>query len=338
MSTTKNAMIRYKVLDSCFRNIGRRYFINDLINECGKALLAVNEDSSGIGRTQLYKDIRFMESPQGWNVELRKGTENKKAFYRYEDPNFSINNSPLTELQVSQLEMTIDLLKQFKGLPQFEWIEDLFDKLLNGLPKKNTFGFIEFDNNQYLTGINYLGDLYSAILYKKVLGVKYKPFDADESYEVVLHPYFLKQYNNRWFLFGFNQLNNLYSWNLALDRIQSVKELENAYVESDINWETYFEDLIGVTKPLDAEKEEVILHVYGNTANYIITKPLHESQKKPRKVNETVTEIRIEVVLNRELENVLMSYANNLEVIKPLILRDRIRERLVKAYKYYIEK
>ena len=38
MATTKNAFIRYKVLDNCFRNPGKRYFIDDLIEECNKAL------------------------------------------------------------------------------------------------------------------------------------------------------------------------------------------------------------------------------------------------------------------------------------------------------------
>jgi len=34
MATDKNAQIRYKILDNCFRNRGRRYFVEDLISEC----------------------------------------------------------------------------------------------------------------------------------------------------------------------------------------------------------------------------------------------------------------------------------------------------------------
>ena len=34
MATNKNALIRYKILDTCFRNPGKKYFIEDLIEKC----------------------------------------------------------------------------------------------------------------------------------------------------------------------------------------------------------------------------------------------------------------------------------------------------------------
>ena len=66
MSLNKNAQIRYQVLDRCFRNTGRIYFIDDLLEECNKALLNFDSTSKGIQRRQLFDDIRFMESEQGW--------------------------------------------------------------------------------------------------------------------------------------------------------------------------------------------------------------------------------------------------------------------------------
>ena len=57
MSTNKNALIRYQVLDRCFRNIGKMYFWEDLLEECNKALIDFDPNSNGIQRRQLFDDI-----------------------------------------------------------------------------------------------------------------------------------------------------------------------------------------------------------------------------------------------------------------------------------------
>ena len=92
MATNKNALIRYKVLDNCFRNTGKQYFIEDLIIECEKALDEIDNNSNGISRRQIFDDISFMESKEGWSIELEKKRVGKKVFYRYVEKKFSINN------------------------------------------------------------------------------------------------------------------------------------------------------------------------------------------------------------------------------------------------------
>ena len=70
MAFNKNALTRYKILDSCFRNTGRRYFIEDLINACNQALGELKSGYNGISRRQIFDDIAFMESNGGWSIEL----------------------------------------------------------------------------------------------------------------------------------------------------------------------------------------------------------------------------------------------------------------------------
>ena len=82
MSTNKNALIRYKVLDTCFRNVGKRYFIEDLIIECENVLLEIDSNSNGISRRQIFDDIAFMESSEGWSIELNRERFGKKTYYR----------------------------------------------------------------------------------------------------------------------------------------------------------------------------------------------------------------------------------------------------------------
>lgn len=336
MATNKNALIRYKVLDKCFRNPGRRYFINDLIAECETVLLAIAPESNGISRRQIFEDITFMESKEGWSIELDRLRDGKKVYYRYADMSFSINNMPLNEVEINQLKAAVDILSQFKGMPQFEWVNELVPKLQQGIAfDEDAAIIIEFDSNQYLKGIEYLGSLHNATFYKKILTISYQPFENDVPFDVVIHPYFLKQYNNRWFLFGFNPEKEKYDWNLAIDRIIAIKETKGKYQKNNkIDWQEYFEDIIGVTKPVDAEPEKVVLHFKGRTGKYMETKPLHGSQKTNWIDNDTL-EVTLDIIINYELERLILSYADSVSVIQPLSLAKVIKNRLAQALGQY---
>ncbi|WP_341228438.1 WYL domain-containing protein [uncultured Arcticibacterium sp.] len=336
MATNKNALIRYKVLDNCFRNPGKKYFIDDLIAECESILLERDPKSNGISRRQIFDDISFMESEEGWSIELNKLRDGKKVYYTYVDSSFSINNMPLNEIEINQLKSAVDILTQFKGMPQFEWIHELVPKLQQGIsPEQTSPTIIEFDNNHYLKGIEYLGTLHNAIFYKKVLSISYQPFENELPFDIIIHPYFLKQYNNRWFLFGYNPERQIYNWNLAIDRISSIVETKSKYHENTkINWSEYFDDIIGVTKPVEGLLENVILHFTGKTGKYMETKPIHGSQKSSWLENQTL-EVRLEVIINYELERLILSYADSVVVIQPESLAQTVKERLKAAVTLY---
>lgn len=336
MATNKNALIRYKVLDNCFRNPGKRYFIDDLIEECEKVLLEIDQDSNGISRRQILDDISFMESKDGWKIELTRNREGRKVFYRYSDPAFSINNMPLNEVEINQLQSAADILSQFKGMPQFEWVNELVPKLKQGMASKEAAAtIIEFDNNQYLKGIEHLGPLHNAIFYKKVLEISYQPYENDTPYNLIIHPYFLKQYNNRWFLFGYNPEKEKYDWNLALDRILTITEIKGKYQKNNqVDWEEYFEDIIGVTKTVDASVENITLRFFGKTGKYIESKPIHGTQKS-KWIDANILEANFQLIINYEFERLILSYADSIKVIKPNKLAVLIKERLKEAYNRY---
>lgn len=336
MATNKNALIRYKVLDRCFRNPGKRYFIDDLIEECEKVLLEIDPDSNGISRRQILEDISFMESKEGWKIELTRNRAGRKVFYRYADLGFSINNMPLNEVEINQLRSAADILSQFKGMPQFEWVNELVPKLKQGMASKEAATTIlEFDNNQYLKGIDKLGPLHNAIFYKKVLEISYQPFENETPYKIVMHPYFLKQYNNRWFLFGYNPEKEKSDWNLAIDRIVDINELTDKHQKNiTINWKEYFEDIIGVTKPEKAEIEDISLQFLGKTGKYMESKPLHGSQKS-KWISESVLEVKLQLIINYELERLILSYADTVVVISPVAFKETIKSRLLAGFNRY---
>ena len=172
MSTNKHAIIRYQTLDKCFRNIGRNYSIEDLVNECNKSICEYTGKEEGIKKRQLYDDIRFMESDQGWSIELKKVKDGRRVFYKYEDSNFSITNQPLNETEANQLREALLTLDRFKGLPHYNWINEINARLESSfnLKQQNDI-IISFEQNEYLKGLEYIPEIYNAILYKKVLHI-----------------------------------------------------------------------------------------------------------------------------------------------------------------------
>lgn len=332
MPATKNALLRYKVLDKCFRNPGKKYFIDDLIEVCTKAMQEHNPDSSGISRRQVFEDIAFMESNAGWSIDLMRLKEGKRVYYRYEDVSFSINNMPLNEVEVAQLQDAVHSLSQFKGMPQFEWVSEMLPRLMQGMEAGQSV--ISFDANEYLKGIEHLGSLYSAIKFKKVLEIKYKPFESEDAIGYIIHPYYLKQYNGRWFLFGLNAENNHPGWNLALDRIEAIKELRQRYKPTEMDWNAYFDDIVGVTIPAEGKVQQIILHFYGKAGHYIITKPMHHSQKA-KWIAENLLEVRMELILNLELERLVLSFGESVKVLKPATLQKAVLHSLREAIEHY---
>jgi predicted DNA-binding transcriptional regulator YafY len=335
MATNKNAQTRYKILDNCFRNSGKRYFIEDLIAECNKVLMDIDPDFKGISRRQIFDDILFMESSEGWSVDLLREKDGKRVFYRYEDSSFSINNMPLNEIEINHLQTTLQMLSQFKGMPQFEWMCELLPKLKQGSSQHAPEVIIEFDSNDYLKGIEYIGTIYNAVLYEKVLNISYLPYTIEKSPDIIIHPYYLKQYNNRWFLFGYNPEQNKYDWNIALDRIRNIKELNETYIPNNkIDWDEYFEDIYGVTKPAGIAPEKIVLHFYGKTGYYIESKPIHGSQKL-KWIDKEILEVNLELIVNYEFRQFILSYADSIKVIQPQSLADFIKRRLYDGYNLY---
>jgi predicted DNA-binding transcriptional regulator YafY len=337
MARNKHAVIRYKILDKCFRNPGRRYFIDDLINEVNKKLIEIDPDSKGISRRQIFDDIEFMESEEGYSIDLERLKDNRKTYYRYADQSSSIDNSPLNEVEINQLRSAMAILAQFKGMQQFEDVHEILAKLNYDINKdQEEEAVIEFESSTYLKGRKYISELTYAITSKMVLRVSYKPFDSDAPYDVIIHPYYLKQYNNRWFLFGYYPETGYYNWNLALDRIEDISEVKEEYKpNTEINWIDYFDDIIGVTKTIGASIEEIVLHFKGKAGKYVVNKPLHDSQQLPKWLEPDLLEVKLDLVINFELKRLILSYGPDVEVIKPESLREEIAEQLAAALYQY---
>ena len=336
MSIIKNALLRYQTLDRCFKNNGRSYLIEDLLEEVNQTLFDENPENSGIQVRQLREDIRFMRSELGYSAPIESRViSGKKHAYFYTEPTFSINNSPLNSTEAEQLKSVLTLLNRFQGNPGFEWLTEMSVILKDTFSlKSNSKKAISFEGNIDYTGYEFITPLFNAIVNNRVLKINYTPFGQDEI-QLTFHPYHLKQFNNRWFVFGLNANLNAPSWNLALDRITNIVEIQDVYVEDFTDWDYFFSEIIGVSKPFDQNEEEIHLLFSKRQAPYIITKPIHETQKHYELEDGLL--VKIKVIPNFELEQLILSFGERVKVLLPIYLKEKISDRIEISLSQYKE-
>lgn len=335
MATNKFATIRYHALDRCFGNFGRKYFLDDLIDVCNAAIYEYAGIEEGVKRRQLFEDIAFMESEQGWSIPLERHKDGKRVFYRYADKNFSIKNQGINQGEAEQLKESLSILSRFKGLPQFEWVEEMQVRLEDTFKLKNNLrAVVGFEQNPYLKGLEHFTPLFNAIQHEVVLEVNYQSFKQTEPSVIRFHPWYLKQYNNRWFVFGWHEERQLLR-NLALDRVLSLTEVNGKYeVNKRVDFDSFFDDVVGVSVNEQAIAEQVHIRVEAGLWPYIESKPLHGSQKIVAK-NKAYVDLVMEVQLNHELVSLLFSYMDGLEVLAPNTLRNRCKEVVETLFQKY---
>lgn len=334
MSINKNAYLRYQVLDKCFNNKYRMYFIEDLLEEVNKSLEEFNGNGSKVERRQLFDDIKFMESEAGFSVPLERIREGKKVYYRYSDTNFSIKNQKISNEEIETINSALMVLLRFRGIPQFEWVNEIFPKLQSVFQDEGHTEIISFDQNEYLIGLDNLPTLYKSITNKTTLNIEYQSFKDIEPRLLTIHPYYLKQFNKRWFLFGLNDKDKLV-YNLPLDRIKSISQSSVKYVENKmLDFKEYFKDIVGVSFTPNEKPIKIKLKISNEVAPYILTKPLHGSQKRTGS-KEDVTIIEIEVIPNIELRQLILSYGDGIEVISPKSFREQFKQAIDNMNKIY---
>ncbi|NDW08874.1 YafY family protein [Dysgonomonas sp. 520] len=321
MPVNRNALIRYKTIDICLRNKYRQWTLEDLIDACSDALYEYEGIDKGISKRTVQMDIQMMRSEKlGYNAPIVV-YDNK--YYKYEDEDYSITNTPLSEQDLKTMSEAVEVLRQFKGFSYFSGMGDIVSRLEDHVTsaKQKTIPVIDFEKNESLKGLDYLDTIYHAIVNKQVLNLKYRSFKARSASTFLFYPYLLKEYRNRWFVFGRRKGNLI---NLALDRIHNIEIAEKErFVENDLfDPETFFEDMVGVTKNVGMKTETVRFWVDKQNAPYVQTKPFHKSQKVVAEREDGSKVFEINVVVNQELQREFFGYADTIKILSPKSLVD----------------
>ena len=340
--TNKDAALRYDVLNELLMSPDG-YTISELVDACNKRYSETEgHEKHSVKSRQVLYDMEAMK--RIYNVTIEKKADEKdhrRVRFSYPPGAFGIYGEKFTNQDYNEINSLIDLLGTFVGEGYFAKAKKVLKKKLKkeGLDKK----IISIDTNTELTNYGDLLPYIRHIYSRDPLRVTY---NASYQYErkFLFQPYYLKQYNNRWFLMGWNYDNENKDgskgavWNLAIDRITEAKvdrsgfSRENPPRENDLDFEEeYFKDIIGVTRYPNGEKAHIRIKVHVNDPEgkgiynwfRLTSKPIHPSQQE----DEDSHIITIDVIPNPELYSVLCQY-EHIEVLEPDYVRTEHIRRL----------
>jgi len=335
MPVNRNALIRYRTIDKCLQNRRRKWTIENLIDACNDALYEYEGIDKGVSLRTIRLDLNAMRSDKlGYNAPI---IVIDKKYYSYENPDYSITNIPLTSQDLAILQEVTHLLKQFKGFSHFDDMTEMVNKLEDKINSEQTQqpSVIDFEKNELLIGIKWLDVLYKNIITQTTVQLNYQSFKAREASDIIIYPYYLKEYRNRWFILGMKKKDKQIA-TLALDRILNITPLPDELFRLNPTFipHTYFKDIVGVTRN-EADTPTHILFIANHLqAPYIKTKPIHASQLIVEETNEGTT-FSIDVIPNFELERELLGFGEGLKIISPSNLIRLFRRKSKLLYEVY---
>ena len=354
MPANKNAETRYKILDKLLARRYANYTMEDLRRLVNEELFDIlgKDKFKPVSIRSIQYDLNYIQG-EPFMADIEKYQFNdvsqnnpdktvKKTCYRYRDRSFSIYQQKMKDDEKQILGEAMKLLGQFDGLPNLEGLE----KLRAGLNIRSDRQIISFTKNP-LENSNLLGELFTAISQKQVIEIHYHTFSApDEDRHTVLIPYLLREYNRRWFLIAAAEDTGKIL-NFALDRIDSVVPLPgHRYVEYKGDLNERFQDIIGVSLYEDRPLQTILFWVSDASKGYVVTKPLHESQRhyhgeKEETLHQQYPMLKggaffsIDCIENYELIRELTSFGKDLIVLSPDNIRETVMERIAAMYKMY---
>jgi len=326
MPKNYSAYIRYLVINRMLSN-GRRATFEQIKDACERAL-----DIYPLGKRTIEKDIERMRYDSGLNFRAPIENDRRTGEYYYEDPDYSIDRTSLSEEEIISVVFTTQLLAQFKELDVFKTFQGTVQKLIDAaevymdISGTDLQDKIEFEHTPEAKGNEHLELVMQALGEKTVLRMSYRSFYAEKDKIHILHPYYLKEYRNRWYLIGYHeQYKGIRTF--SLDRISSLEPEHGLdFIDTGFVADEFYKNIVGVTVPED-EPFEIKLAATKEQARYIITQPLHDSQEL---IEEKEDEVIFKYFLSPtfEFQSQILGWGDQVKVLEPAEFRNQVVQSL----------
>lgn len=200
--------------------------------------------------------IRDCLKKHGLDFEQANDPSDKRK-YVFKYPT-GIDFNPYEELTKEskkfKLTQLLDLLNQSGGLFPESWLANFRLELNKELYPDDRGKLISFDTNNSLKNIELVPILFDCIKKQQVVSFLYHPFGRDKAFWVTLHPKFLKEYNNRWFVFG--RSKKISKSQYAIDRIEGNIQVRGdmKFIDDGTDYAKLFENRVGVSDGTQPQK------------------------------------------------------------------------------------
>jgi predicted DNA-binding transcriptional regulator YafY len=319
MPHIKNALIRFRIIDRCIRNQYKPYPSKLEIREACEDALYGTSDGENICDSTIEKDLFAMRMEHDAPIKYSK----RHLGYYYSDPEFSMNDIPLTEDDIEAIKFATKTLSQFKDMAMFQQFGFAIDKIVDRVTIAAEF--VQFDTPIRLGGSEFLSPLLSSIRRSTAVFFDYESFQTQTRKARKVLPLLLKEYSNRWYLLSYDVSKEAII-TYALDRMYELQESEEVLrCPIDFKPEQFFRHAIGITAS-NGNPDTVIFKADNVAAKYIASQPFHATQTVVKE-GKNKTTFQMTVFVSEELIRSLLSYGGEVEVVQPDALREQLAKR-----------
>lgn len=331
MPNTRSSSLREIIIDRCLSGT-REMTLKEILGEVNKELEARNMPVVR-SKVTILQDIYRI----GENVKIDEVKRGKYVYYKYNDPGYSIYTAGLDPDFIMKVQQAIDDLELFRGRPNCEWVDELSAVYYVAIHTcERSKGKVKFSCDPHYHYIRkYLNQLVEIIRSKKVIELTYHKFVNDKAKKYVVHPFQIRNYENRWYLVGSVDHHPESISCFALERIVDIRLTDIPYHECTLDLDEYFSLMVGLTIEEGTEPQDVLLWVKDSDYPYLEANPIHQSQQYvcDRDGGKVV---HLHLYINRDLVMRIMGSKVFVGVLAPKDFRQMIADKyriMVEMYK-----
>lgn len=211
----------------------------------------------------------------------------------------------------------------------FEDDPDIKGRVLEAFDIFNAFNIsdrlsdhIHFENRKP-QGTEHLYGLLHAIKNQVLITFHYQKFWDEHPSQRTVEPYALKEFKNRWYVIARDQKDEVIK-SFGLDRLTDLDITRIKFQKpADFNVTEHFKYCFGVVGPNAQTPEDMILSFTPFQGKYIKTLPLHHTQEVIVD-NDDEFRIKLKLYITHDFYMELRSFGDDLKVIEPEALRERL--------------
>ncbi|MEN9909252.1 MAG: hypothetical protein RLZZ540_2401 [Bacteroidota bacterium] len=199
--------------------------------------------------------------------------------------------------------------------------------------KNSALSFVEFENKAAIEHLPNFKIVLDAIQQQLPITFRHNSFYHLKEEEYTLKPYFLKQYQNRWYVIGETEKGYR---TFGIDRLKDITIGSKKFKAKAKTEEAKdkFSNVIGLNY-IDHKMEKIQLSFHISQKPYILSLPLHRSQKEINLNNCETFDIELLIHPNFEFRQQVLKYGSLVKVVEPKWLAEEIKEELKKAFENY---
>ena len=290
---------------------------------------------------------KLQTKPYATYEDIQNYIENKLGYLQIQDENLTVGFSKRTfQRDIREIRKLfgrdIEYSKTNKGyfISQLETTNMNFQRMIEAFDMFNSLNLAE-DLTPFIhlekrrpQGTENLYGLLHAIKNKFQIKFSYQKFWEEEISQRTTEPYAMKEFKNRWYLMAKDcKDDNIKSF--ALDRLTEL-EITNKVFEfiKTYNIEETYRYCFGIISPNDEEPQEIILSFDPYQGKYIKSLPLHHTQEILIDTEDEL-QVKLKLCVTYDLVMELLSFGDNLKVLKPETLINEIKTAHKNAFAQY---